>query len=112
LSIAQQLWHRSSHGLRTLPRAQELTELARDFIATEIEPVEAAYHRDQAPPRGRPRGRPWQELPVIKELQAKARAQGLWNLFLPPEHEGPYAERYGTDGGEGLSTSTTRRSPS
>lgn len=27
----------------------------------------------------------------------------MWNLFLPAGHEGPYAERYGTDGGAGLS---------
>ena len=32
-----------------------------------------------------------------------ARARGLWNLFLPAGHEGPYAARYGTDGGTGLS---------
>jgi acyl-CoA dehydrogenase len=38
----------------------------------------------------------------VKELQEKARAQGLWNLFLPAEHAGEYAERFGTHGGTGL----------
>ena len=27
----------------------------------------------------------------------------MWNLFLPREHAGEYAARFGTDGGEGLS---------
>ena len=83
------------------PRAHELSELVRTFIETEIEPVEAAYHHEVAELRANG-GDPWQPLPLIKELQEKARAQGLWNLFLPAGHEGPYAEKYGTHGGGGL----------
>ncbi len=58
------------------------------------------YHRDLA--EARRTGDPWQPLPILGELQARARAQGLWNLFLPKEHAGEYAARFGTDGGEGL----------
>ena len=83
-------------------RAADLTERVRSFMATEIEPVEAAYHRELAALR-EGGGDPWTPLPVIAELQGKARAEGLWNLFLPKEHAGEYAVRFGTHGGEGLS---------
>jgi acyl-CoA dehydrogenase len=83
------------------PRAADLTARVADFMATEITPVEGDYHRDLA--EARRTGDPWQPLPILGELQKKARAQGLWNLFLPQEHAGEYAERFGTDGGEGLS---------
>src|SRR4051812_31441567 len=81
-------------------RAADLTARVADFMATEITPVEADYHRDLA--EARRTGDPWTPLPVVAELKAKARSQGLWNLFLPREHAGEYAERFGTDGGEGL----------
>jgi acyl-CoA dehydrogenase len=83
------------------PRAADLTARVRAFVETEIEPVEAELHRELQRLR-ETGGDPWAPQPAIKELQAKARAQGLWNLFLPAGHEGPYAERYGTDGGTGL----------
>ena len=82
------------------PRAADLTERVREFLTTEIEPVEPQYHRDLEEQRRT--GDPWQPLPVIEELKAKARERGLWNLFLPKEHAGEYAARFGTDGGEGL----------
>ena len=28
----------------------------------------------------------WSRAPILRDLQAKARAEGLWNLFLPGEH--------------------------
>src|SRR5215216_2328421 len=81
-------------------RAADLTERVGAFIATEVEPVEPQYHRDLA--AAREQGTQWTPLPVLEDLKAKARAQGLWNLFLPQEHAGQYAARFGTDGGEGL----------
>ncbi|WP_148572489.1 acyl-CoA dehydrogenase family protein [Nocardioides caldifontis] len=83
-------------------RAAELSARVRAFVETEVEPVEAELHRELRRLR-ETGGDPWAPQPAVKELQAKARSQGLWNLFLPAGHEGPYAERYGTDGGAGLS---------
>ena len=85
------------------PRAADLTDRVAAFVATEIDPVEPQYHRDLAALRAGA-GDVWTPLPLIAELQAKARAQGLWNLFLPREHAGEYASKYGTDAGEGLSS--------
>ncbi|GAB3775453.1 acyl-CoA dehydrogenase [Nocardioides ginsengisegetis] len=82
------------------PRAADLTARVAAFIAEEVDPVEEGYHRDLAEQRRS--GDPWQPLPVLEELKAKARARGLWNLFLPAEHAGEYAARFGTDGGQGL----------
>ncbi|HJC84063.1 MAG TPA: acyl-CoA dehydrogenase family protein [Candidatus Corynebacterium faecigallinarum] len=87
------------------PRAAELTEAVTTFMATHIDPVEADYHAEIAARRdsGDAAKDPWQPLPVMTELRVKAKEEGLWNLFLPEGHEGPYAERYGTRGGTGLS---------
>jgi acyl-CoA dehydrogenase len=82
-------------------RAADLTARVAAFMATEITPVEPGYHRDLA--EARRTGDPWTPLPVLAELKAKARAEGLWNLFLPREHTDEYAVRFGTDGGQGLS---------
>ncbi len=82
------------------PRAAELIGLVGDFVRDEIEPVQEAYHRDVAAAR---QAGVWAESPILGELRAKARALGLWNLFLPAGHDRPWAEKHGTHGGAGLS---------
>ena len=67
------------------PRAAELTESVRDFLVTEIEPVEAAHHQELATLRAGG-GDPWQAPRALDELRDKARERGLWNLFLPADH--------------------------
>jgi acyl-CoA dehydrogenase len=79
-------------GFEPSARATELIGRAAEFIRTEIEPVEAGL---QAAIRAA--GDPWQPQPVMKELQTKARKEGLSNLFLPLAEPGN--EQYG----EGLS---------
>jgi acyl-CoA dehydrogenase len=60
------------------PRARDYVDRVAAFVRDEIEPVEADYHRDVAASAD-----PWTPLPLIAELQAKARSAGLWNLFMP-----------------------------
>jgi acyl-CoA dehydrogenase len=81
------------------PRAAELADLVGRFVREEVEPVQADYHRDveQARLAGT-----WAESPVMADLRAKARSQGLWNLFLPAGHDQPWAKQFGTHGGAGL----------
>ena len=81
------------------PRAAELIDLVGTFVREEIEPVMADYRRDVEEAR---LAGSWAESPIMADLRAKARAQGLWNLFLPAGHDQPWAEQFGTHGGAGL----------
>ena len=74
-------------GFEPSERARELIAQVDEFIRTEIEPVEREVHEAT-----RTAADPWQPHPVMAELQAKARAQGLWNLFLPEAAELGYGE--------------------
>lgn len=51
------------------------------FMDEHIYPNERAYSDFVQDQNNR-----WQEWPMMEELKAKARAQGLWNLFLPHEY--------------------------
>lgn len=57
-----------------------MVERVREFMLDYIFPIEEDYLREIAELDD-----PWVVLPIIDELKAKARAQGLWNLFLPSE---------------------------
>ncbi|WP_233159224.1 acyl-CoA dehydrogenase family protein [Pseudonocardia sp. MH-G8] len=61
--------------------AADHTERMRAFLDEEVLPAEAAYDAFRAERRGTPQE--WDLPPVVEELKAKARARGLWNLFLP-----------------------------
>ena len=67
------------------------------FMDTEVFPAEAVYEhqRAQLKAAGKPHGLP----AVVEELKTKARAQGLWNLFLPHSenpHHGLTVTEYAT----------------
>ena len=53
------------------------------FMREHIEPIEAQYHKENRRLNADANWRTWQVTPMVAELKAKARAAGLWNLFLP-----------------------------
>ncbi len=53
------------------------------FMREHIEPIEAQYHKENRRLNADANWRTWQVPPMVAELKAKARAAGLWNLFLP-----------------------------
>ena len=61
--------------------ADDYTKRMRAFLDDRILPAEASYEEFRAERRGT--AAEWELPPVVEELKAEARAQGLWNLFLP-----------------------------
>ncbi len=61
--------------------ADDYTKRMRAFLDDRILPAEATYAQFRAERRGT--AAEWELPPVVEELKAEARAQGLWNLFLP-----------------------------
>src|SRR6478672_7111419 len=66
----------------TSDRAKALAARLASFMDEHIYPNEALF-RQQIDDRDR-----WQPVPVIEMLKPKARAAGLWNLFLPESELG------------------------
>ncbi|QEW01208.1 acyl-CoA dehydrogenase [Microbacterium caowuchunii] len=62
-------------------RSVELTAHARAFLDEHVLPAEPLLDAQLAETPGE-----WNVRPVVRDLQARARAEGLWNLFLPGEH--------------------------
>ena len=68
------------------PRTQDLQARVSAFMAEHVYPAEARYFEEiEANTQA---GKRWTPLPVIEELKPKARAAGLWNLFLPDSEQG------------------------
>ena len=68
------------------PRTQDLQQRVSHFMAEHVYPNEARYHAELE--ANTAAGKRWTPLQTIEDLKPKARAAGLWNLFLPPRAEG------------------------
>jgi len=64
-------------------RSQDYLKRIKDFMAEHIEPMEESYQRALATQQHGADHTQWSVPPELEELKAKAKAAGLWNLFLP-----------------------------
>jgi acyl-CoA dehydrogenase len=70
------------------PRTQDLQARLNAFMAEHVYPAEGAWLAEiEANTQA---GKRWTPLKVIEDLKPKARAAGLWNLFLPPSADGSH----------------------
>ena len=64
-------------------RAAQTAQRVRSFIDTHIAPIEAEHWSGILKRRHGGEWTEWQIPPRVEALKAQARAEGLWNLFLP-----------------------------
>ncbi|WP_378951429.1 acyl-CoA dehydrogenase family protein [Mesorhizobium sp. ANAO-SY3R2] len=62
-------------------KTKSLLERLNAFMDEHVYPNERRYHEEVEADR-------WGHPPVLEELKAKAKAAGLWNLFLPESNHG------------------------
>ena len=62
-------------------KVKDLQRRVQDFMDEHVYPNEQKYYEQVEQNR-------WQPVPIIEELKPKARAAGLWNLFLPESEYG------------------------
>jgi acyl-CoA dehydrogenase len=73
---------------RPSPRSAQYLDRLQAFMDAAIYPAEPVYGRQRRELAAA--GRPHELPPVVEELKAQARSQGLWNLFLPDCDDPPH----------------------
>jgi acyl-CoA dehydrogenase len=87
------------------PRTRELQAQLQRFMDEHIYPTEPAWWAEIE--ANTAAGKRWTPLEVIEKLKPKARAAGLWNLFLPPSADG----HKNTSGNYGVGLSNQEYAP-
>ncbi|GAB2801741.1 acyl-CoA dehydrogenase family protein [Halomonas shantousis] len=64
-------------------KAQQIRDRLMTFMDQHVYPNEHVFHEQTAQAENR-----WAPPPILEELKAKAKEQGLWNLFLPESEFG------------------------
>ena len=60
-------------------RQQYWRDRVRDFIEANVRPNTGTFAEQDA------EGDRWKVIPIVEDMKAKAKAQGIWNLFMPPQ---------------------------
>jgi acyl-CoA dehydrogenase len=76
------------------PKASEYAKKLQAFMDREVFPAEAIYHEQRL--AFAKAGTPHKLPPIVEELKKKAKAEGLWNLFLPHLDHGLNVTDYAT----------------
>jgi acyl-CoA dehydrogenase len=66
-------------------RSQALAERLMRFMREEVIPAEPVYAASLS---GNPHHTAWRQPAIMETLKARARSEGLWNLFLPDDQHG------------------------
>lgn len=69
-------------NIDTTEKVSELINQLNNFMNEHIYPIEHQYEEFVRDPNNI-----WVVPPIVKELKAKAKSAGLWNLFLPKDYE-------------------------
>ena len=67
-------------------KVRELQDRVQRFMEAHIYPAEPRFEEELE--KNRRGGNPWQTIAVMEELKREAKAQNLWNLFLPHSEHG------------------------
>ncbi len=68
------------------PKVRDLQARVGAFMQQHVYPAEARFETEMNAARAA--GNAWQPAPVMEELKSRAKAEGLWNLFLPESQYG------------------------
>jgi acyl-CoA dehydrogenase len=68
------------------PKVIDLQKRLTTFMEAHIYPAERVFHDEVE--ANRRAGNPWVATNIMEELKRKAKAEGLWNLFLPESDRG------------------------
>ncbi len=71
-------------GFEFSPKVQDLRARLEAFMSQHLYPNEQVFWEQLETAKDR-----WSSLPIIEDLKTKAKAEGLWNLFLPESEHGP-----------------------